>query len=221
MNQFISKTTLKEQAYSYLKKAILKGEIEAGRIYSEQWFADFLGVSRTPVREAILQIRQEGLLETLPSKGIIVKEISPADIESTFQIRQAIEGFCVVSIAREVNSHAAQDLLNSLYTLIDTQKEAAGYMNSYRFTEVDELFHRHIINFVNNNKFVETFDDLRIRVYRLCMDTLKTEGRMRETVNEHYEIYEKMKAGQPWEAYMAMNQHLSNAKKLLLSVCKH
>ncbi|KUO51191.1 MAG: hypothetical protein APF76_17025 [Desulfitibacter sp. BRH_c19] len=217
MDKLITKTTLKDQVYIYLKKAILTGEIEVGKTYSEQWFADFLGVSRTPVREAILQIRREGLLETLPCKGIVVKEISLSDIEKTFQIRLALEGFCVITLAKESNTQAAQKLISHLGNLIDKQKELANPEYKYEFMEMDELFHREIINYIDNNKFIENFEDIRSRVERLCMDTLKMEGRMDSTIKEHNDIYQNIRSAQPWKAYTAMEDHLTNAKKLLMS----
>ncbi len=220
LTKLITKTTLKDQAYVYLKKAILNGEIEVGKNYSEQWFADFLGVSRTPVREAILQIRREGLLETLPCKGIVVKELSLSDIEKTFQIRLALEGFCVITLAQESDTKIAQKLISNLGILINKQTKLAAAQDKYEFMEIDELFHREILSYVDNSKFIENFEDIRSRVERLCMDTLRMEGRMESTIKEHNGIFESIRSAKPWEAYTAMETHLINAKKMLMCLCK-
>lgn len=90
----IKRIALKEQAYNYLKNAILEVEIESRGIYSEQHFADRLNVSRTPIREAVLQLSQEGLVEIHPHLGVSIRELSAAEIEELFQVRTAIEGYC-------------------------------------------------------------------------------------------------------------------------------
>ncbi len=92
--------TLKEQAYQAILDGIVSQKIQRGQIYSEQWFADSFQISRTPVREALLQFRLEGLMEVLPNRGVKVRTFSRQDALNTFQLRAAIEGFCAANLAR-------------------------------------------------------------------------------------------------------------------------
>ena len=83
----IKRITLKHQAYDYLYHAVLKGEILPTQVYSEQYFADLMGISRTPVREAVMQLSQEGFLQVYPNKGFSVKKVKAEEVEELFGYR--------------------------------------------------------------------------------------------------------------------------------------
>ena len=89
----LQKVSYKEQIYQYLKEAIIKGDLKPGEIYSEQQFADKLNVSRTPVREAILQLKSEDLVEIYNNRGLGIKPLTEADLEQIIQARIAIENY--------------------------------------------------------------------------------------------------------------------------------
>ena len=77
----IKRITLKKQAYDYLYQALLEGQIEESRIYSEQYFAELLGISRTPVREAVMQLSQEGFLQIHPNKGFSLHRMNLKELD--------------------------------------------------------------------------------------------------------------------------------------------
>ena len=217
MSKIIKMPSLQEQVYSYLKKAIVNGEMELGQVYSEQWVADLLGVSRTPVREAILQLKQESLLEILPYKGFIVKPLSLDEVKETFQIRQALEGFCVIMIAQQHQDPLVAKLLAQLNDYLEEQSNLTGDHNVYEFMELDELYHRDIINFAGNERLISTYNEIRSRFQRITVKALKEPGRMEDTVREHLDILVKMKDGHPWEAYQTMALHLNSTQKIMES----
>ena len=135
--------TLKEQAYQAILDGIVSHKIQRGQIYSEQWFADSFQISRTPVREALLQFRLEGLMEVLPNRGVMVRTLTRQDARNTFELRAAIEGFCAANIARRHNEPEAQRSL----TLIAEALERCRV----DFSQKDELFiHEEIIRFCGN-----------------------------------------------------------------------
>jgi DNA-binding GntR family transcriptional regulator len=218
--KIIKMPSLKEQVYSYLRNAIITEEIEVEKTYSEQWFADLLEVSRTPVREALLQLKQENLLDILPYKGVVVKALSSEEITEIFQIRQSIEGYCVTLIAEDLENPLAKNLLTQLGENICEQRELVNQIDKIKvdeFVELDKLFHNEIINYANNDRFADIYTNVRSRVERISVKTLKKEGRLKEGYQEHVAIYEKMVAGQPWEAYLAVKDHLDNAKMIMES----
>ena len=96
--------SLNVQAYDLISDAIIQSIIKRNEIYSEQWFADRFQISRTPVRKALLQLRAEGMIETLPNRGIIVKPLSRIDARGIFQMRMAVEGFCASELTRQIQA---------------------------------------------------------------------------------------------------------------------
>ena len=82
----LQRISLKAQVYEYLKQAIINGDLKVGEIYSEQYFADKLSISRTPVREAILQLQHENMVEVKANRGIIVKPLLLDEIKKIIEI---------------------------------------------------------------------------------------------------------------------------------------
>lgn len=216
MNEKIIKIpTLQEQVYLYLKKAIMNAELEMGKTFSEQWVADLLGVSRTPVREAIIQLKQEYLVDILPYKGFIIKSLSSKDIQDTMQIRQALEGFCVISIAQNYQDPLVKSLFFQLNDYLKEQEKLARENSPYEFMELDKIYHMDIIDYINNERLIVVYGEIRSRFERITIQALKEPGRMENTVREHRSILEMMRMGNPWEAYQAMEFHLNQTKTSL------
>ena len=116
----LKKVNFQEQAYEFLKKAILDGTLDPDVNHSETSFGKMLGISRTPVREAIFKLRQEGFLESIPGCGFRVKKLSLQDIQDFYEMRSAVEAYCAYLLASRYNSPETLGLLKKL-------KKAAGY----------------------------------------------------------------------------------------------
>lgn len=213
--KIIKMPSLKEQVYSYLREAIIVGELEEGKIYSEQWFADLLDVSRTPVREAILQLNQENLVDIIPYRGIVIKAMTEKEVKDIFEIRQAIEGYCVRRIAEEINNPLVANLLAIIRENIEEQKKLIDQQNMTvikDFLELDFVFHQEIVNFVDNDRFSQIITDVRSRIQKISIQTLKEKGRLDTGYQEHLAIYNNMASGNSFEAYASLNEHLNCAK---------
>ena len=207
--------SLKEQVYQHLKKAIISGDIKENKVYSEQWAADLLGVSRTPVREAVLQLKQEFFVDILPYKGFQVRSLTTDDIKETFQIRLALEGFCIITIAQNSQDVHVQRMLSSLNEVMLEQEKLAAEGKTYEFMERDEMYHRSIINYTGNESLIATYNDIRSRFELITVKVLNDPGRMEATVQEHFAILEKMRDGRAWEAYQAIQIHLDATQRVL------
>ncbi len=118
----LKRLTLQEQAYDYLKNAILDGSLDPDANHSETSFAELLGISRTPVREAIFKLRQEGFLESLPGCGFRVKKLSADDIQDFYEMRSAVEAYCAYLIADKQKAGEQIDILPELKQLLSIQK---------------------------------------------------------------------------------------------------
>ena len=94
---------MQEKAYTHIKEQILSGALREEQIYSETKIAAMIGISRTPVKDALVRLSQERLVDILPSRGFRLHRMSEADIWDTYQVRTAVEGFCVVHLAHRLS----------------------------------------------------------------------------------------------------------------------
>lgn len=207
--------SLKEQVYRYLKNAIVTSELVLDTTYSEKWVADRLEVSRTPVREAVLQLQQENFIDVLPYKGFRVRRLSLEDVRDTFQIRLALEGFCVINISQNIEQAGVRQILETLDECLGAMESTAVANDPHSFVEQDARFHHQIIHFADNERLIAMYDDIRYRFERITLRVLTDPGRMDTTVEEHRKIAEKMRTGRPWDAFCAIQEHLQRTQKIM------
>ena len=208
-------TPLQLQAHAALRQMILDGHFQPGVIYSERRISEELGISRTPLRDAIHRLAQEGYIDVIPSKGFQLHDMTREDLLHTYEIRCALEGFCVVRIANLINTQNAKKALHALESLILDQKKAAASGDIDSFAAYDTEFHNRIVNFVDNPLFTETFEVYRYNMHAQTLASLKSEGRLHATVLEHEAILNFMKAGDEWGSYNAAIRHIGMAQKLI------
>ncbi|MCI8399027.1 MAG: GntR family transcriptional regulator [Oscillibacter sp.] len=209
---------LQLQAYERLKEAVTSGEFLPGTIYSETKVSQTLGFSRTPIRDAIQRLAQEGYLDVLPSKGFRLHEMTEKDLLETYQIRCALEGFCVVQLARDFRTGAARRTFQALAALLDQQRAvAAGSRSIEEFAQYDQQFHQWIVYYLKNAAISETFDNFHYQMSRQTTLSLSQEGRIEETLLEHQAILDRMSAGDVSGSYEAALDHLEKPKGIIHS----
>lgn len=214
----LKRTTLKTQAYDYLKKAILNAELKQDAIYSEQYFADLLNISRTPVREAILQLAQERFVDILPNRGISIRSITPLEIKEMFQLRTAIEGYCCKFAAEMVGTGKEKNLLTTLEKhILEEERIFLAQGKPLEYMEQDTCFHLSIVQFSANSQFISLMNNLRSRINQIGIKTLYQQGRMEATLQEHREILSFIQKGDGAKAYLAVENHFNNAYQCILS----
>lgn len=215
---------LQIQAYEYLKDLILSGKLNPDELYSETRMSAQIGISRTPMREAIQCLSQDGYITVVPSKGFKVRSLSGADMEETIQIRCAIEGFCVHMVAAETESKKGQKLMALLGRLLEKQEKVLDSKNGpskenieagtwskagmEQFMEYDHQFHRALIDFVGNQEFIRTFQRSMYLIHLTTQGALAVPGRTEDTLKEHKLIYSYLKEGEGDAAYKLMLVHL-------------
>lgn len=215
----IKRITLKKQAYDYLLKIILKEEIKVGEVYSEQYFADFLEISRTPVREAVLQLAQEGFLQIHPNKGFSVKPASDTELIEMYGLRGAIEGYCAAAAAGKNNTPKGRELIEKLERYNNTEREAGlrGALPE-ECMENDFMFHNVLVAFVENTLIETTMKNLNAKMKMAGIQSFyKREGRISDVLKEHKKIIDAIKKGDKALAYDAVNEHFSACLSLILS----
>lgn len=211
---------LNEQAYDHLQKLITDGQLSYHEIYSETKLAKELGISRTPFRDAIHRLAQEGYIDIIPSKGFRLHQITERDVIETFQIRTALETYCTMQIARDVkekNNANLRPFFKELDWLMENMKEVMENDEGIdEFCEYDFRFHRKIIDYLENEQFSSVFASFLYRMKRLAKLSLQHEGRMAQTVEEHQAILDAMKNGDTEHIYEITMVHMDRPRGINL-----
>lgn len=209
-------TPLQTQAYETLKRMLLEDRFLPDNVYSERRISEELGISRTPLRDAIHRLAQEGYIDVIPSKGFQLHKMTSEDLSHTYEIRCALEGFCVVRIARAHGLPETKQVLHILESLIVDQKRIVKTSRDINaFAAYDMEFHKRIVYFANNPLFSDTYEAYRYNMHTQTLASLKNEGRLEATVIEHEAILNFMKAGDEWGSYNAAVQHIGMAQTLI------
>ena len=211
---------LNEQAYDHLQKLITDGQLSYHEIYSETKLAKELGISRTPFRDAIHRLAQEGYIDIIPSKGFRLHQITERDVIETFQIRTALETYCTMQIARDVkekNNANLRPFFKELDWLMENMKEVMENDQGIdEFCEYDFRFHKKIIDYLENEQFSSVFASFLYRMKRLAKLSLQHDGRMAQTVEEHQAILDAMKNGDTEHIYEITMVHMDRPRGINL-----
>lgn len=200
---------LQTQAYDYIKERILNGTLEYNQIYSESKLALEIGISRTPVRDAVHRLYQEDLIDIIPNKGFTLHKMTRQDVIETYGVRSAIEGYCSRLAALESPSEARDKLLSDLYASLKRQEELFdGSRDVEAFAEEDQNFHYLLVSHCGNQALTETFSHYMYKIKKLACYSLGKDGRMESTLREHRQILDQISAGNGQGAYDATLFHM-------------
>ncbi|MBR2562086.1 MAG: GntR family transcriptional regulator [Lachnospiraceae bacterium] len=206
---------LQIQSYETLKAMVQNGQFDPEMIYSETKLSKELGISRTPVRDAIQRLAQEGYLDIIPSKGFRLHKMTQEDLTETYQIRCALEGFCAVQMAMNYQQRRTQRVIETLEELLEKQRQIMETTHSAtEFTRYDWEFHENIIHYLGNESFISLYESVRYRIEDTAVRTLKMEGRMEVTLKEHQEILDHIRIGAVGRSYKSMLTHLDNTRNV-------
>ena len=190
--------------YADLRAQLLSLERRPGEAVSEAEIALAYGVSRTPVREAILKLSDEGLLEIFPQSGIIVSRIPVAALPEAIIIRKALEE----TTARLSAERATSSQLLGLRAMLERQREAEAARSTEAFHQADEAFHGMIAEIAGHPGIWKLIQQVKVHVDRYRRLTLPQRGRIALAISEHEAVVTAMEAHDPERAAAAMNHHL-------------
>ena len=131
-------TPLNEQAYNYLQKLIMENHFSYQEVYSETKLSKELGISRTPLRDAVHRLAQEGYIDIIPSKGFMLHQMNRKDVNETFQVRSALETYCTVQISKASSTRKAKKLFKELDWIMECMNDVFA-MFMYRMKRLAEL----------------------------------------------------------------------------------
>lgn len=209
---------LNEQAYQHLQSLIMTGQLSYNQVYSETKLAKELGISRTPFRDAVHRLAQEGYIDIIPSKGFMLHQLTKTDVVETFQIRSALESYCTLQLSKIYDTDYAKKIFHDLRWIMKMQKQILDTTQSIEeFSKYDFDFHTTIINSLGNEQFVATFGTYMYRMRKLAEQSLARPGRMNETYFEHLAILEAMESGNTQQIYEITLQHMLIPQSINLS----
>lgn len=199
-------------AYDRLRESILLGQMVPGDIYNEMALAKEMGVSRTPVREALLELSSQGLVTFLPRKGVQVNYFTERDVEEVYEIRNAIELAVVEKVAR----NAASVSFGKVEKALVENAKAADKQDAKAFLRADRALHHELAALSGNRRMMAIISNLRDIIHLMSVEALTKPHRLEEVSVEHGQVVEAMRAGDVDKAIDAMRYHMEMSKRAVL-----
>ncbi len=175
--------SLRDRVLERIRAEIVSGRSGPGAMYSAPSLASELGISTTPVREALLELSNRGMITPMRNRGFKVKASSLEDLEHLFEMRELLERFATVKIA-EAGLRDAEELNN----LADAIAAAVKDRDVRAYLEADRAFHGAFVSRADNPRLTKTIMDLRDDMRLFGIDSAEGEERQRESVKEHYQL---------------------------------
>ena len=204
--------SLAKMAYEAIRKSILSGQWKIGELYNEKAIAADLGISRTPVREALLELASQDLIIFLPRRGLMVNRFTRRDVDEIFELRKAIE---LAAVEKITVTSPPFDLFEIEGALL-SQRKAVKQKDYLAFMEADRLFHTSVSELTSNRRLIAILDNIRDMIHVMGAKALALEGRAVEVIKEHQTILEAVKKGNLAEARRAMAYHLDQSKEAVV-----
>ncbi|OHE21617.1 MAG: hypothetical protein A2X95_07035 [Syntrophobacterales bacterium GWF2_56_9] len=202
--------SVREKTYDYLKSNILSGRFVPGERLAEEHLAEELGVSRTPVREALHKLEQEGLIEPLESRGFCVPHDSPEEIEDLFDIRTVLEGYTLKIICERITD----EQIEKLEEMIDKAEDALRWKRIGEVFQWNTQFHDTLHSLVaDKRRFHSLIVNLRKYVLRYRKDTLQNLGAGKRAIDGHRQILLALKLKDPELCERVMRIHIRLSKE--------
>ncbi|WP_326786682.1 GntR family transcriptional regulator [Streptomyces sp. NBC_00151] len=194
-----------DRVYAHVKQGVLERRYEGGSLLTEGELADAVGVSRTPVREALLRLEAEGLIKLYPKKGALVLPVSAQEIADVVETRQLVEEHA----ARKAVP-ASPRLLARLEELLAQQKEQAAAGDLAAAAVTDRCFHAEIVRSGGNEILSRLYDQLRDRQLRMGVAVMHAHpDRITKTLVEHEQILQALRAGDADAVVALIHGHVS------------
>jgi DNA-binding GntR family transcriptional regulator len=214
-----SAPSLRQRAYEHIQRKILCGDLASGNVVSELSLAREIGISRTPVREAIQHLEHDGVLEQVPRYGTVVRRLERRDLVELFELRQALEPFAVARAAGHIDPEGVERLTrlcNEIRTIAaDLRAEGLALADADRMRRLlsaDMAFHLLLIRASGNGRMVKIIADSRLltRIFatRRQAHDLKV---LDDTYRDHMQILKAVKNGDGGTAQRKMQQHIADS----------
>jgi DNA-binding GntR family transcriptional regulator len=203
--------SLAEQVFERLESDILTGVYQRGEVLTELKLVTDLGVSRTPVREALNRLEQEHIIEST-SRGILILGVTEQDLEDIFAIRMRIEGLSSYNATKRITKEELAELRETL----ELQEFYVNKQDPDRIKTMDSKFHQLIYRFCGSSVLYDTLMPLHKKVQKYRKVSVENNARAQQSAQEHRAIFEAIEAGNAELAEKYTVEHITNAAKHIL-----
>ncbi|GAB3427123.1 GntR family transcriptional regulator [Flindersiella endophytica] len=205
---FGDQPSLRDRVTEALRAALISGEMRPGEVYSAPVLAARFGVSATPVREAMLDLVKQGLVETVRNKGFRVRELSDTELDEITHLRELIEVPTVKQLAKTQPPSAFEALRPLAAEIVDSAAEG----NLIAYLEADRRFHLELLALAGNRRLVELVDQLRGRSRLYGLQSLADRGVLVDSAKEHLQLLDLLLAGDAKGAADLMRRHVAHLR---------
>lgn len=209
MDEFLP---LRDVVFNTLRKAILTGELKPGERLMEIHLANRLGVSRTPIREAIRKLELEGLVIMIPRRGAEVAQITEKSLKDVLEVRRALDALCAELACERIT----QEELQSLKVACEEFARATRTKDATVIAEADVAMHDIIVKATGNARLIQLINNLSEQMYRYRFEYIKDESRHDNLVEEHRMIYDSIVRKDKEAAAAAARMHIDNQEKSII-----
>lgn len=207
--------SLADQVFEQLEQKILTGEYAKGELFTEMFLSKELGVSRTPVREALRRLEQEHLIE-LSTKGAKIVGISKQDILDMYEIRIRVEGLASRLAAEVISEEGKKELCD----LVELQEFYTQKKNVEGIKDIDSQFHDAVYRHSGSTVFYEILNSLHKKVVKYRKASVQNNERSYQSVKEHRAICDAIVSGDASLAEKLTIEHIKNARKNIINTVK-
>ncbi|MDD6812731.1 MAG: GntR family transcriptional regulator [Lachnospiraceae bacterium] len=209
MDEFLP---LRDVVFNTLRKAILTGELKPGERLMEIHLANQLGVSRTPIREAIRKLELEGLVIMIPRRGAEVAQITEKSLKDVLEVRRALDALCAELACDRITEEEKQELKKAC----DEFEQATITGDATTIAAADVALHDIIVAATGNKRLIQLINNLSEQMYRYRFEYIKDENQHKNLVEEHRMIYESIIRQDKEQAAQAAKLHIDNQEKSII-----
>lgn len=209
MNEFLP---LRDVVFNTLRQAILTGELKPGERLMEIHLANKLGVSRTPIREAIRKLELEGLVTMIPRRGAEVAQITEKSMNDVLEVRRAMDALCVELACDRITPEELEQLKEAC----DAFEAAVKTRDVKKIAQADVALHDIIVRATGNQRLIQLVNNLSEQMYRYRFEYIKDSSQHERLVEEHRIIYQSIVQKDKETASQAAKTHIDNQEKSII-----
>lgn len=207
---------LRDVVFKTIRQAILTGELKPGERLMEIHLANKLGVSRTPIREAIRQLELEGLVIMVPRKGAQVASITEKSLTDVLEVRLALEKLAVELACKRISYEQKETLKQAL----DSFEQAVNNKEASEIAKADVVFHDAIFAATGNMRLGQMVNNLAEQMYRYRFEYIKDEGGRQRLIEEHKKIFDAVISGDVVAATKEISVHIKNQEDSIIQLIR-
>lgn len=208
-DEFLS---LRDVVFNTLRQSILLGELKPGERLMELHLANRLGVSRTPVREAIHKLALEGLVTIVPRRGAEVAQITEKSMNDVLEVRRALDALCAELACERITEEGLQ----ALGAACEDFEQSVRTKDSKKIAQADVALHNIIVQATENQRLIQLVNNLSEQMYRYRFEYIKDSSQHGTLIEEHKVIYQSILRKDKETAAAAARTHIDNQKKAII-----